>query len=120
MFDSAWNFVAGGAILGVIASMWSRLKGLAWRLLNLFVQRIEVPTEAAHDAVVAYLIAKYKRSRNYDRMYGATWEYQRDGRYGLIPYELFGNRTLIFWNGWYPFLFTNSMETKKPISEVLA
>ena len=40
-------------------------------------------------------------------MYGASWEYQRDGRYGLVPYELFGNRTLILWNGWFPFLFTN-------------
>src|SRR5437868_1701363 len=112
MFDSAWNFVAGGAVLGVVASTWSKLKGFAWRVLNLFVQRIEVPTESAHDAVVAYLVAHYKRSRNYDRMYGATWEYQRDGRYGLIPYELFGNRTLIFWNGWFPFLFTNQQEQK--------
>ena len=45
-------------------------------------------------------------------MYGASWEFQRDGRYGLIPYELFGNRTLIFWNGWFPFLFTNQQEQK--------
>jgi hypothetical protein len=112
MLDSAWNFVAGGAVLGVIASMWTKLKGFTWRALNLFVQRIEIPTEAAHEAVVSHLIAKYPRSRNYDRMYGANWEYQRDGRYGLIPYELFGNRTLIFWNGWVPFLFSNQMENK--------
>ena len=41
-------------------------------------------------------------------MYGAWYEYQRDGRYGLVPYEVFGNRTLIFWNGWFPFLFSNA------------
>ena len=66
----AWLFAAAGAVLGVVASMWSKAKGLAWRVVSLFIQRIEIPTEAAHEAVVAYLIANYKRSRNYDRMYG--------------------------------------------------
>ncbi len=112
LFDSAWNFVAGGAVLGVVASMWDKIKAIGWRVCNLFVQRIEVPTQAAHEAVTAYLIAKYRRSRNYDRMYGASWEYQRDGRYGLIPYEQFGNRTLILWNGWFPFLYSNQQEKK--------
>jgi hypothetical protein len=112
LFDSAWNFVAGGAVLGVVASMWDKIKAVGWRVCNLFVQRIEVPTQAAHEAVTAYLIAKYRRSRNYDRMYGASWEYQRDGRYGLIPYEQFGNRTLILWNGWFPFLYANQQEKK--------
>ena len=111
-FDNLWSFAAFGAILGVLASMWTKMKGIAWRGVSLFVQRIEIPTESAHEAVIAYLIGHYKRSRNYDRMYGASWEYQRDGRYGLIPYELFGSRTLIFWNGWFPFLFSNAMENK--------
>ncbi len=108
----AWMLAAAGMIFGVAASMWSKIKGLAWRFISLFIQRIEIPTESAHEAVVAHLIANYKRSRNYDRMYGACWEYQRDGRYGLIPYELFGSRTLIFWNKWFPFLYTNQLENK--------
>ena len=58
-------------------------------MLGLFVQRVEIPTEAGHDAVIAYLIANFSRSRNYDKMYGASWEYQRDGRYGLVPYEVY-------------------------------
>jgi hypothetical protein len=114
LFDSAWNFMAGGAVLGLVAGMWDKIKAFAWRALNLFVQRIEVPTQAGHEALTAYLIARYQRSRNYDRMYGASWEYQRDGRYGLIPYEQFGNRTLILWNGWFPFLFSNQQEKKTP------
>lgn len=113
MFDSAWLLAAGGATLGVVAGMWDKVKAVAWRACNLLVQRIEVPTQAAHEAVTAYLIAKYRRSRNYDRVYGASWEFQRDGRYGLIPYEQFGNRTLILWNGWFPFFFANQQE-KKP------
>ncbi len=112
MQDTAFGLLAGGAALGLVASMWGKLKGFAWRLLGLFVQRVEIPTDSGHEALVAFLIAKFKRSRNYDKMYGASWEYQRDGRYGLIPYEVFGNRTLILWNGWFPFLFTNQVENK--------
>ena len=40
------------------------------------------------------------------------WEFQRDGRYGLIPYEQFGNRSLILWNRFFPFIFTNQQEQK--------
>ncbi|QEL15060.1 ATP-binding protein [Limnoglobus roseus] len=107
-----WLIAGAGAVLGIVASMWSKIKGILWRFVSLFIQRIEIPTESAHEAVVAYLIAHYQRLRNYDRMYGASWEYQRDGRYGLIPYELFGSRSLVFWNGWVPFIYTNQMEAK--------
>jgi hypothetical protein len=110
--ETAFGLLAGGAALGVVASMWGKLKGLTWRLLGLFVQRVEIPTEQGHEALVAFLVARFRRSRNYDKMYGASWEYQRDGRYGLIPYEVFGNRTLILWNGWFPFLFSNQVENK--------
>jgi hypothetical protein len=112
MQDTALGLVAGGAALGLVATMWTKIKGLAWRFVGLFVQRVEIPTEPGHEALVAYLIANFRRSRNYDRMYGASWEYQRDGRYGLVPYEVFGNRLLIFWNGWFPFLFSNQVESK--------
>jgi hypothetical protein len=95
-----------------VASMWGKVKDVCWRFISLVIQRIEIPTSSAHDALTAFLIAKYKRSRNYDRMYGAQWEFQRDGRYGLIPYEVFGNRTLILWNRLVPFIFTNQQEKK--------
>jgi hypothetical protein len=107
-----WGLAAVGAALGVVASMWSKAKDVLWRVVSLVIQRVEIPTQSAHDAVTAYLIARYKRSRNYDRMYGAQWEFHRDGRYGLVPYEIFGNRTLILWQGLFPFLFTNQQEKK--------
>src|SRR5207247_630290 len=107
-----WNLFAGGAALGLVAGLWDKVKAVAWRALNLFVQQIEIPTEAAHEAVIAHLIAHYRRSRAYDRMYGATYEHQRDGRYGLVPYEVFGHRTIIFWNRCFPFLFANAVEKK--------
>jgi len=107
-----WLIAGAGAVFGVVTGMWAKVQAVLLRVMNLFVQRIEIPTQAGHDAVTAFLIAKYPRSRNYDRMFGASWEFQRDGRYGLIPYEQFGNRTLILWNGWFPFLFSNQQEQK--------
>ncbi|MEO2088314.1 MAG: hypothetical protein ABGY75_02300, partial [Gemmataceae bacterium] len=65
------GLAAVGAVLATIATMWSKVKDVAWRVIGLVIQRIEIPTSAAHDAVTAYLIAKFRRSRNYDRMYGA-------------------------------------------------
>lgn len=114
---NAWIIATAGAVFGVIASMWTKVKGIAWRFIGLLVQRVEVPTESAHEALVAFLISKYKRSRNYDRLFGASWEFQRDGRYGLIPYEMFGSRSVIFWNKWFPFLFSNQMENKAASSK---
>jgi hypothetical protein len=113
--EDAWKYMAGGALigmLGMIAGFWTRVKGIIWRVLALFVQRVEFPTEEAHNAIVAYLIKHYKRSRTYDRMYGAWYAHRRDGRYGLIAYEQFGTRSMIFWRGWIPFFYSNAVEAK--------
>ncbi len=110
--DTMWSFMAGGAALGVIASLWGRIKDYAWRFVSLFIQQVEISTDCAHNAVVAHLIAHYARSRMYDRMYGAWYEHQRDGRYGLVSYEVYGARSVVFWKGWTPFLFSNAVENK--------
>jgi hypothetical protein len=114
--DEFGKFLAGGAALGVIAGFWGKIKEFLWRVVNLFVQQVEITSDNAHQAVIAYLVATHRKSRFYDRLYGASYEYQRDGRYGLIPYEQFGNRSVIFWRGWVPFFFTNALEQKSKTS----
>ncbi len=106
------KFVAGGAALGFIAGFWQNIKAFFWRIFSFFVLRVEIPGEAAHEAVVAYLVTNYKRSLFYDRMYGASYEYFRDGRYGLIPFELFGHRNVWFRQGLWPILFCNHQEKR--------
>jgi hypothetical protein len=107
------GLAAVGAALGMVASMWTKAKDVVWRVIGLVIRRVEIPSQVAHDAVTSYLISKYRRSRNYDRVYSAAWECQRDGRYGLIPFEQFGFRTLIFWK-WrvFPLIYTNQAEKK--------
>ncbi len=113
--EDTWKYMAGGAlvgVLGMIAGFWGKVKGVLWRIANLFVQQVEIPTEEAHNALVAFLIANYKRSRMYDRMFGAWYAHRRDGRYGLVAYEQYGTRSMIFWNGWVPFFYSNAVESK--------
>jgi hypothetical protein len=106
------NILAGGALVGLLAGFWDKIKAIAWRIINLVIQQVEVPSEPAHNALVAYLVEHFPRSRFYDRMYGAIYEHHRDGRLGLVPFEQFGNRSIVFWNRWKPFVFTNAQESR--------
>lgn len=110
--EDTWKYIGFAGIFGVIASLWGQIKDVGWRILSLFIQRIEIDSEPAHDSLIAFLIANYKQSRIYDQVFGAAREHHRDGKYGLIPYEVFGLRSLVFWNGWFPFYYTNSQEKK--------
>src|SRR5947207_698445 len=48
--ETAVGLLAGGAALGLVAALWTRLKGFAWRVVGLLVGRVEVPAEAAQAA----------------------------------------------------------------------
>ena len=108
------NLLFGGAAVGVLAACWEHVKGFGWRIIGLLVRRVEIPSEAAHQALISHLVQHYPRYRNYDSMFGADYEHHRNGRYGLVAYEQFGNRSLVFWNGWWPFVFSNAQEKKTP------
>lgn len=98
--------LAGSAVLGFIAGCWGRIKTITWKFFTLFVQQVELLDDTTSTSVVGFLIRNYRRSRAYEKTYGAAYEHTLDGKYGLIPYELFGKRDLIFWNGPFPFLFS--------------
>jgi hypothetical protein len=102
----------GGVVLGLMAGFWSKIKAVLWRAVSVLIQQVEIPSEAAHNAVIAFLVKNVTRSRFYDRMYGAMYEHTRDGNFGLVPYEYFGSRSIVFWKGWVPFLFNNEVERK--------
>src|SRR5262249_29119586 len=60
------NVLAGGALIGLLAGFWDKIKAVLWRVVNLVIQQVEIPSEPAHNAVVAYLVERYQRSRFYD------------------------------------------------------
>lgn len=96
------NLLAGGAILGLVTATWKYIKSFAWRIVSLVIQRCEITTEAVHFPVICHLLNRYGKSRIYDKVFGARRTFLRDGRFGLIPYEHFGNRALVFWKGPFP------------------
>jgi hypothetical protein len=110
--EEIWKFMAGGAALGFIAGFWTKIKEVLWRFANLFIHQVEITSEPAHSALIGHLLQRYRRSRFHEHMYGAWYEHQRDGRYGLVPCEVFGARTIVFWRGIVPFWFTNPNERR--------
>src|SRR5690242_10236077 len=99
------NFLAGGAVLGAIASCWGYIKCFAWKLMSTLVQRVEIPDSDLCRTLIGHLVQRYPLSRVYDRVYASAHEYIKTGEQtGEVPYEWFGQRALIFWNGWFPFI----------------
>ena len=114
-FSPGWIFeppAGGGSSWAQLPGCWDRIKGAVWKITSFFIQRVEIEEDTAHDALVAYLVTHYRRSRFYDHIYGSDHAFQRDGTYGLVPYEHFGLRSMVFWNGWRPFVFSNAVEKK--------
>jgi hypothetical protein len=99
------GFIWGGAAVGLVTAGWQYIKAFLWKVCNLFIRQVEVHNQACAEAVVGYLVKNYRRSKLYDRTYSATYEHLRSGHYGLVPYEYFGKRPMIFWNWCFPFFF---------------
>ena len=85
------HLLLGGAALGLIAGAWGHIKAVFLWLIGLFIRRIEIESEEGHQAVIAYLITRYRTSRNYNSMYGADYEHRRDGL-GNLPKTAGGNQ----------------------------
>lgn len=103
------HWIAGGAIgglaIGLVTACWSKIKALSWRVASHFVVQVELKDEATSIAILTHLVKNFQRSRVYDRTYGGHHEFTRDGKYGIIPFEYLGNKTLLFWRGWRPLIF---------------
>jgi hypothetical protein len=109
------NFLWGGAALGVVTACWQYIKAFLWKVCNLFLRQVEIHNEACAEAVVAYLVQNYRRSKLYDCTYSAQYEHLRNGKYGMVPFEFFGKRSMIFWNWGVPFFFHGP--EKKPATD---
>jgi hypothetical protein len=106
------HLLAGGAILGVVTACWTRIKMVCWRIVNVFIQQVEFQDEPSQSALIDHLVRNYRRSVTYDKIYGASNEHTVDGKFGLIPYEVLGKRSIIFWNGWFPFFYAMGAKTQ--------
>jgi len=99
------HWLAAGAILGVVAACWAKIKAVCWRFCSIGLHQVSIQDELTQTALVDYLITHYKQSRFYDKLYGSANEHTIDGKFGLVPFELLGKRSILFWNGWFPFVY---------------
>jgi hypothetical protein len=105
-FSGLTGFLAAGGIFGIVTACWAKIKTIVWRIVNLFIQTVTIYNQSAHFCVMSYVVGHYKKSSLYDKVYDMTKDYTRDGKFGYISYEVFGVQSMIFWNGWFPFLVT--------------
>jgi hypothetical protein len=94
-----------GTVLGVVLRSWQSIKNCFNSVMGIFIIRAHLDDETTAKAVLAHLVGHYRRSGSGQRTFGGRHDSLRDGKYGHIPYELLGNRTLLFWRGWLPFWF---------------
>lgn len=96
------TLLAGGAAVGFLVAIWSRLRALATRLLSLVVVDISAEDDAAK-AVIYYCWKNFKRSPFGARRYGSFLDYVRPRRrYEAVAFEAPGKDPLVFWHGCRP------------------
>jgi ATPase family associated with various cellular activities (AAA) len=112
-----YEWLAGGALLGVLTSCWGYIKSVSWRVLSILIQRAECKDTLLIPLIIGYLRENYKQSSVYDRVYHANWEYLRGkNRKAVVTYEIFGNQFMVFWIKWFPLLVSVHKEQKKDYS----
>ena len=117
--DNWTKWLAGGAIfgssLGLIATVWSRIKSFFWRIACYYIKHVEFDNSGwASEAMLDYIITHHKLSKSYDRVFRAMYEQIRGGKREFIPTEIFGYRDFLFWNGWFPVLVTKKSGSDEP------
>lgn len=90
------DFLKGSAIIAFVAGFWDKIKASLWVILSTFVQRAEIKTEDTHNEVIGYLVKNFKKAESFDKIFGSQYESFRNGKYGLVPYERYGDNLIIF------------------------
>jgi hypothetical protein len=90
------DLLKGSALVAFVVGFWDKIKAVLWQILSIFIQRIEINSEEAHETIVGYLVTNYRKLPSYDRIYGAHYESFKTGRFGLVPYEKFGSNAIVF------------------------
>lgn len=107
------NLLLGGAAsIGLIAGFWDKIKTFGWKVIKYAIQYVEIKNDDLSEAVIGWLITSYPMSKAYEKAYGSSNEPIKGKGYRLVPFEEYGHKTIVFWNGWYPFIFKTELVEK--------
>jgi hypothetical protein len=90
------DLLKGSALVAFVVGFWDKIKAIVWQFLSIFIQRIEINSEEAHETIIGYLVTNYPKLPSYDRIYGAHYESFKSGRFGLVPFEKYGSNAIVF------------------------
>ena len=93
-----------GTVFGFVIRGWSSIRNFLQSCMSVLVVTARLYDETTTTAVLAYLVRNHAYLAG-EKTYGGRHDCFRDGKYGHIPFELFGVKTLTFWRGWLPFWF---------------
>ncbi|HWG45997.1 MAG TPA: AAA family ATPase [Gemmataceae bacterium] len=93
-----------GTVFGFVIRGWSSIRNFLQSCMSVLVVTARLDDETTTTAVLAYLVRNHAYLSG-EKTYGGRHDCFRDGKYGHIPFELFGVKTLTFWRGWLPFWF---------------
>jgi hypothetical protein len=109
------DLIKGGAVFGIILGLWQNIKFVLEKMVSIVIRRASINSVETHEAVISYLIDEYKHYTLYNLVYGSKNEPFRDGKYGLVSFEMFGTDAIFFKSNKkvagifnFPFLFTIS------------
>lgn len=120
------TLMVGGAALGTVfscfTSVWSKVKGIAWKISRYAIRTATLEGDSTPDAVVGYLVSKYSHSKAYDPIYAVGNEYiKSERRSGLVAFERFGTGNMVFWSRcrkrWLRFIFFPLIYQLKTVSQ---
>lgn len=90
------DLLKGSAIIAMVVGFWDKIKVFLWMLLSTFIQKSVIKTEDVHNEVIGHLVTNFKKFKNHDKVFGSQYESFRNGKYGLVPYEKFGDSLMVF------------------------
>ena len=101
------GLMLGGAAIGAVTAGWGYIKQFSWRVLNLFIEQAEFYNEDIGNIIVSYLIDNHKKTKFYDKVYFSQYVPIREvSAYRHITAEKYGKKTILFWNGNFPILYS--------------
>jgi len=102
MSDWAWIVAGGAAATGFLGAFWGYVKGF-WQSIASFAIVSSEVRGSLSDAVTFHFWHGFKTSPLGLRCYIGWWEYVRPvKRRQVVPMEVIGNTTKLYWYGWRP------------------
>lgn len=94
-----------GTVFGLLFRGWTTIRTFIKNTASFFITTIHIEDEETAKAVMAHMLKKFKRSQFGNRVFGGRFENMKDGKFGHIPFEFFGGKKVLFWNGWIPIVY---------------